>query len=295
VVLERGVEMMIETNEAQILNEVCSAQVLRNLNNTYLIEKATKMPYCKRNILLTKIALWDKVYADIIDLLIRGGESHRAWNINRDCLNYIKDKNLSNASFAEFFFNFHEPLTLAFLRRLLRELNNGMPYIEKFHFVAKEMTELLNIARIELDGLNISCESFGGEPMCPSYDACGVPDCTDVDNVFFVMMNEEYAMEEGLFERILEIALEYLKRAKNKVIMIVDYKNMLKSSYEFGRKARARYDLCNAVVEQIYFYNTETILFASKNSDLVPYIIPDKKGLNNVINTWREKKELVTF
>ena len=281
---------MIETDEALVLQEVASAQVLRNLNNTCLIEKASRLPYCKKNILLAKIVFWDKVYAEIIDTLLRGiKQPNKCWNVNKDCLEYIKEKDLSNHLFAEFFFNFHEPLTLAFLRKLLRELGNGMPYLDKFHFVAKEMTELLNIAWIELDGLDISCESFGGEPMCPSFKTCGRPDCIDVNNIFFVMMNEEYAMEEGLFERILEVALEYLSRAKEKIIMIVDYRNLHSSKYIFGPKARKRYEMCMKVAEQVYFYHTKNISFASSNNDLAKFIIPDKKGLDNVISTWRAK------
>ncbi len=59
--LEPKGEVMIETDEGLILQEVASAQVLRNLNNTCLIEKASRLPYCKKNILLAKIVFWDKV------------------------------------------------------------------------------------------------------------------------------------------------------------------------------------------------------------------------------------------
>ncbi len=295
--LELEGEMMIETSEGKILTAISSAQIIRNLNNTYLIERANKLPYCKRNILLTMLVFWDTVYTDIVSTLVNNvKDSKRHWNVNSKCLDYIKQHRLANKFFTDFFFNFHEPLTLAFLRRLDRELGNGMPYIKKFDYVAKEMSELLNLACIELDGLSISCETFGGEPLCPSYLSCGINDCVDVDNVFFLMMNDEYKMEPGLFEDILDVAMSYLRLATDRVIMIVDYRNIHGDDYIFSVKARARYEKCMNVVEQVYFYHcVKNVSFARENSDLCKFIIPDKKSLNNVISNWKDKQELVMF
>lgn len=280
-----------------ILQAIAASMVTRNLNCTAIIDKAQRLEYCKRNILLAKLAFWDKVYTDIIDVLIRQDyPSKREWNANAECLKYIKNNELSNPFFAEFFFNFHEPLTLAFLRRLKKQLSNGMPLEKKFQFVASEITELLNIAYIELQGMDISCESFGGDPICPRYLACGKKDCDNPSNVFFVMMNEEYKMELGLFENILAVAMRYLANTKEKVIMIIDYKNMIQTDYVFGPKARARYDYCLNVVEAIYFYNWKGgLTFGKEFKGLEPYLIPGKKGLNKVLKSWREGKELVTF
>ena len=289
--------MMIDTSEGQILTTISSAQIIRNLNNTYLIERANKLPYCKRNILLTMIIYWDKVYAEIVDLLVREiEEPHRKWNVNLDCLEYLKTRNLSNPIFADFFFNFHEPLTIAFLKKVERELSNGMPYIKKFDFIAREMSELLNIASIELEGLNISCETFGGEPLCPSFISSEISDCDDVDNIFFVMMTEEYQIETGLFEEILDVAIGYLSLSVEKIIMIVDYKNMKSNDYEFGPNARARYEKCMKVVEQVYFYHCEGhAKFAKENCDLCKFIIPNKKGLDSVVSSWKDNQELIVF
>ncbi len=284
---------MIDTCEGKILTAISSAQIIRNLNNTYLIGQAHKLPYCKRNILLTMIIFWDNIYTEIIELLMKKDlESSKVWNVKSCCLKYLTEHNLSNPFFAEFFFNFHQPLTLAFIRRIKRELNNGLPYIDKFKLVAEELTELLNIAYIELDGLDISCESFGGVPLCPSYLDHGKNDCVEANGVFFVLMNEEYIMEKGLFEKILDVALSYLKKANDKVLMVVDYKNMHGTNYIFGPNARNRYEKCMEVVEQVYFYNCDGIIsFASENNDLVKFAIPDKKSLKSLIKTWKDSKE----
>ena len=281
----------------KILKAMAEAQITRNLNCTALITKANSLEYCKRNILLTKIIFWDRVYSEIVDILINKPENpKRSLNANAACLKYIKDNELANPFFAEFFFNFHEPITLAFLRRLKAQLNNGMPYDKKFQYVANEITDVLNLAFVELQGLDISCEAFGGDPLCPTYRECNIKECNDPANIFFVMMNEEYKMEPGLFEEILAVAMRYLKQAKDKIIMIVDYKNMKQTDYTFGPKARARYDFCMQSVEQVYFYNWKAgMSFGEEFRGLEPYLIPDKKALNNLIATWKTKKELITF
>jgi len=285
---------MNETFESKVLTAATSAQLTRNLGNTCLIHKANKLPYCKRNIMLAMITFWDKVYADIIDLLIRRStNSNRKWNVDEDCLSYIKEKGLASFTFAEFFFNFHSPLSTAFIKHLKRELNNGMPYLEKFNFLARELNELLNLASIELEGLSISCETFGGEPICPTSKLYGVKDCADTDNIFFVMMNPEYHLEQGLFEEILGIALDYLNRAKDKVIMIVDFKNLNGTNNYFGPKARVKYNKCLDVVEQVYFYHCDGhMTFAPENEDLKRFVIPDKTTLDKVVAAWKNEQKL---
>ncbi len=218
------------------------------------------------------------------------------WNVNADCKEYIYKHNLANKQFAEFFFNFHEPLTLAFLRRLKTQLGNGMQLCKKFQYVADEISNLLHLAYVELDGLDISCSAFGGDAICIKRTGSPYSDCEDSANIFFVMMNDEYRMELGLFEKILDVAMKYLKKIDKKVLMIVDYRNMEQTDYTFGPRARARYEKCKDSVEQVYFYHWKAGLnFGNEFDGLEPYLIPDKAGLKRVIKAWKKDKTLITF
>ena len=288
---------MIDSDEGRVLEGMTSAQITRNLNNSALIERARKLPYCKRNIMLTKIIFWDRVFSEVISSLISHIKNpKREWDVNARCLSYIVSNNLANPFFAEFFFNFHQPLTDAFLRKLKKELGNGMAYDEKFNYLAVELYELLNIALIELEGMEISCESFGGGPICPAYGACGRADCENSPNIFFLMMNEEYRIEENLFEKILDVAFSYLKRAKNKIIIVVDYKNINQQNYVFGAKARQRYDKSLEVVEAVYFYNwNRGLTFQNEFTGLEKFKIPDKKGLKRLVDSWSTQQKLVYY
>ena len=287
---------MINTDNAKVLEAIASANVKMSLNITYLTERARKLPYCKKNILLTKIIFWNKIYNDIIKLLLDDYKSNRRnLDANPECLKYIIDNHLANKTFAEFFFNFHEPLTHAFLHRLDIELTNGLPYDEKFKLIASEISELLNLARIELEALDISCETFGGEPMCPSYKKCGVNDCIDASNIFFIMLNEEYLIEPDLFDKIVNKILAYLKVSKEDLLLIVDYRNIERNDYVFAEEGRKRYDKILPYVAGIYFYHTDKVTFAHCNKDLVKYIIPDKDSLKQLKESWRNNKQLITF
>ena len=288
---------MIDSDEGRILEGMTSAQITRNLNNSALIERARKLPYCKRNIMLTKIIFWDRVFSEVISALIgRVQNPQRKWDINDKCLEYIVENKLSNPFFAEFFFNFHQPLTDAFLRKLRKQLANGMPFDKKFNYLATELYELLNIGLIELEGMDISCESFGGGPICPTFEACRRQDCEHSPNIFFLMMNEEYRIEEGLFDKILQVAWDYLRKATNKIIIVVDYKNINQNKYVFGPKARQRYDKSLEVVEAVYFYNWNNgITFQDDFTGLERFLIPNRKSLQTLIDSWREHRRLVYF
>jgi hypothetical protein len=98
-----------------LLKNILSAQVSRNLNNTALIQKANNLPYCKKNILLTLLMFWDKVFTDITDILIhKRKDSKRCWNVNDECSKYILKHNLANETFTNFFFKYHKALTDSF-------------------------------------------------------------------------------------------------------------------------------------------------------------------------------------
>ena len=287
---------MINNDNAQIVEAIASANINFSLKTVYLTERARQLPYCKKNILLTKIIFWTKIYNDIIKILLIDYQANRRnLNINIECLNYIINNHLANKYFAEFFFNFHEPLTQAFLKRLDKQLQNGLPYDQKFMLIATEIIELLNLARIELEGLDISCETFGGNPMCPAHTQCGVPDCADVSNIFFILLNEEYLMEPDLFDKIINQILAYLKIAKDDLLLIVDYRNIHRNDYIFAEKGRERYNRIINHVAGIYFYHADRVTFAHCNEDLTKYIIPDAKSLQKVKDIWKTKKQLITF
>ena len=279
-----------------ILSFVASAQVSHNLNNVALIDKSKNLQYCKRNILLSKIIFWDQVFKSIATALLTGKklEMFDANQISQDFL--MSNNNLACDKFVDFFFNFHQPITNAYLRKIERELSNGMPFDKKFQYLADEIGNLLNLSYVELEGLDISCASFGVEPSCPQYKATGESECSDPSNVFFVMMNNEYKMEQGLFEKILSIAMNYLKEAKEEIIMIVDYRNMEQTDYCFGKSGRARYEYCMQYVKQIYFYHWKGGLrFGKEFNGLEKFLIPDKTALKELIKLWKNEKKLLTF
>ena len=284
---------MINTEEGRLLGTILDAQITRNLNNTALIQKANRMPFCKKNIMLAKLFFWDKVFAEIMELLVlEKHDPNHIWNVNDKCLAYLKDNNLSNPYFADFFFNFHEPLTTSFIKKLQKQLNNGMPLLAKFNYLVTEMSELLNISQIELEGMKLSCQAFGGEPICPSYQRCGVQECHDPENIFFVMLSQDYLVDPEIFNEVLKITHEAFKRSSIPVIMIIDYRNINPNDYVFDVNAKTRYDKCLEFCEAVYLYK-----WANKDNfkGIEQFLIPDRKGLELVRGNWHKKKELTYF
>ncbi len=284
-------------SNAHVLRSILAAQVIRNLNSTALIQKAQCMPFCKRNIILAQVTFWDKVFADITDTLINGHvDSKREWDVNQQCLEYLKKQDLVHPQFADFYFNYHKPHALSFLRKLKKQLNNGMPYHKKFEYLAVELTELLNISQIALKGLQVSCSLFDNKPKCSEQNKCQTPECVSPANIIFVMMTNEYMIEKGVFEEILSISFKYLSQAREEFIIVLDYKNLDQSDYIFGEHARNRHNTCSKVAKAVYLYNWKKGMeFSNYFEGLEPYLIPDKNGLQKVIATWKEKKEVITF
>lgn len=291
-----GVEMVSMTADDMLA--VASAQVLRNTRMTFLIDQAHKLPYCKRNILLTKLFFWDIVLDDLVSRILNGiKDSRRKVDVNDICLDHILENNLAQKDFAEFFFKMHDPLTKAFLKMIARETANGLPISEKITLIVTELTELLNIAAIELEGLDLNCELFGASPICSNFKVCGVPDCHSVSNVYTLVMCKEYFLEDGLFNRIVASVGNTLP--KDEIIMVVDYQDMRNNMPFYDWEASGgleRLEVSSTKVSALYFYNTEGFVnFGASHERVAPYIIPNKEALLQVKTAWKEKKELVLF
>lgn len=279
-----------------------SVQSLTNksLRTAYLLSKAQRLPFCKRNILEAKILFWSWVYSDLTQRFICGVKNpSRTIDVNEKCKQYLLENKLANEKFVDFFFSFHAPLTSAFLKVLEKELSNGHPLAKKIELIGNELNELLNIARIELEGMRISCTSFGCLPMCPHFKETGISECEiyGIDNVFTLLINPEYYLEPNLFDDILK-SLEAIKNP-DEIIMIVDYRNMCARQTKYSWEdegAWERYQQCKKHVKEIYFYKySPCVNFGRYQNQLTRVMIPSKELRKKVCNAWIEKRELTYF
>ena len=280
------------------MREIASAQVLRNTRFNFLIDQANKLPYCKRNIMLMKLFFWDITLDDLISSILNNIKGNkRKVDANQKCLDYLLENNLAQKEFTEFFFRMHSPLTRAFLNMIAQETANGLSIPRKIRLIVIELTELLNIALIELEGIDLECKMFVAKPLCIKFNVCGIPECQNVSNVYTVVICKEYFLEPGLFDEIIEAVGDSI--VKEGVIMVVDYTNMRKTmhSYDWGKTGGLnRFEISKDKVKALYFYNTEGFVdFGKFKEKFAPYIIPDKKGLKLLKDTWRTKKELTYF
>ena len=280
------------------LQEIASAQVLRNTRFTYLIDQANRLPYCKRNILLTKLFQWDAVLEGLISRILQGIKGYdKDINVNNQCKRQLIENNLAQEDFVDFFFKMHEPLTCAFLKMIARETANGLPLPQKIKLIVTELTELLNISMIELEGMDISCKLFGADPLCPQFKECGIEDCQDVSNVYTLVMCQEYFLEDGLFDKIVSSVGNKVK--SEEVILIVDYRNMrdTMTSYDWEASGGAeRFSNSISLVKAIYFYHTVGFVdFGDHLEKISPYIIPNKEELERLKESWKDNKELIYF
>ena len=290
------------------MQEIASAQVLRNTRLTYLIDQANRLNFCKRNIMLSKIFFWDLVLDDLISGLLRKVPNKRSHNANETCIDFLRENSLSHPDFLEFFITLHEPLTLAFLKIIKREISNGLPISEKILLLVTELTELLNIAFIELEGMDINCDLFKSDPVCiknlnhcdllsEKWEKKCLKECSDVSNVYTLIMCKEYFIETNLFDNIIKKVSDIL--FKNDIIFVIDYYNMKKymDNYNWEKTGGwERYKKSAHKMKGLYFYNTENFVdFGSKYEEIKSFIIPDKAGYDLVKKNWREKRELTYF
>lgn len=64
----------------------------KNLKVIQLLNRASKLPYCKRNILKAKILFWSFIYSELTQRLVLGVEGcNRELNINERCKQFILD------------------------------------------------------------------------------------------------------------------------------------------------------------------------------------------------------------
>lgn len=273
---------------------------IKSLRTAFLLKKAQKLPYCKRNILEAKILFWSWVYSDLTQRFVLGVKNpSRELNANERCKKYLVENGLANEKFAEFFFAFHAPLTAAFLKILDHELSNGHTIEKKILLIGNEIVELLNIARIELEGMRMSCTAFGCTPMCPYFKETGHSECEKygIDNVFSLFINPEYYLEKGLFDNILN-SLNMIK-TKDDIIMVVDYRNMCDRQKEYSwdsNGAWERYQKCKEHVKEVYFYHyAPCVSFGSHYDDLKPFLIPTKIARKEVCEKWSKERKLIYF
>lgn len=272
----------------------------KNLRTAFLLNKANQLPFCKKNILEGKILFWSWVYSDLIQRFVCNIKSpKRALDVNEKCKEYLIKNGLANEKFVEFFFAFHAPLTKAFLKILEHELSNGHTLEKKIELIGNELVELLNIARIELEGMRISCTTFGCTPMCPHFQQTGHSECEKygIDNVFTLLINPEYYLETNLFEDILS-TLSMIKNPEE-IIMVVDYRNMCDRQTEYDwddNGAWERYLHCKQYVKEIYFYRySPCVNFGSHYEELQPRMIPSKELRKRLCDDWIKERKLTYF
>lgn len=281
------------------LQKTLGAQVFRNTNMLYLSDRAAQLPFCKRNIMRVKLLLWDCVFNEFVERFIfKISQPIRNLNMNERCKQILLENNLSHSGFAEFFFAFHEPLTEAFLRLIENKTAAECSIDKKLNIVAQELTELLNIAWVELDGMRIDCELFGSAPICPMYKEHGKKECTKATNILTVMMTEDYYLEKDLFCKIID-ASTHLQQGKE-ILIVVNYGNFCRSIKEkynwIENGGFTRYEKCMKLVKQVYFYQWEECVdFGGHTESLKSFMIPNKQGLYDLRDSWKNKKELIRF
>ena len=283
----------------EVFNEIIKSLNYKELKTVYLLSKAKDLAYCKRNILEAKILFWSFIYNELVQRILLNIENpHRNLNINKECKRFLLENNLANSKVLEFFFNMHEALTLAFLEFLEKELTNGHPIEKKVQIIEEELLELLNIAYIELEGLDIDCTAFGCSPICPKFKESGISECSTkgVNSIVTIYINPEYFRNSNIVPGIIS-SLKNLKKSKD-IILIIDYRNICNrmDSYkwdEYG--AWERYNACKEFVKEIYFYKVfPCVDFGSKYNELKKFIIPDKESKELLIKKWKNK-ELIYF
>ncbi len=272
----------------------------KNLKVIYLLSRANKMPYCKRNILKAKILFWSFIYSELTQRLILDiKKPERHLNINNECKDFLLKNNLANEKITNLFFAFHEPLTAAFLRFLEQELSNGHDFECKMRLIESELLELLQIAANELDGMSLDCTSFGCEPVCPMYKKSGISECEfqGVDHIFTLFVTPEYYLEQDLFDKLVD-NLELLKDVRE-TIMIVNYRLMCDRFIKYNwdqEGAWARYTKLKSYVKEIYFYNFDNCVnFGKHTKEIKHLMIPNIDAKKELVKHWREDKELIYF
>lgn len=283
-------------NSGDVLNHILTAQATRNLNTTALIQKAQRLPYCKRNILLALLLFWDKVYTDVTDILVnKKKESRREWNVNNQCLEYLQNMQAGHPRIIEFFFTYHAALTNVFVDKVRKELKNGKAYHLKFQYLADELSELMNLAYLALTGLRFDCVTLGGTPVCIDAKQQWFSDCGVTDDMFVVLITEEHLRCPQLLQETVDAIYPYFQSLKKPMIAILDYRNVGSSNYVFGEKARKRYEQVRQVFKAVYLYNINQAMRLSRVDGIEQYIIPDKNGLRLVKKNWQDSRKVTLF
>jgi len=276
-------------------NQIITSLNYKQLKTSFLLSQANELAYCKKNILQTKILFWDFVYSDLIQrLILEVKKPHRELNVNEECKKYILDHHLANPKVTESFFAMHEPLTRAMLKVINKELSNGHTLERKVQIIEEELLELLNIALIELQGLDVDCTAFGCNPICPRYKTTGVSDCAarGVNNIITLYINPEYFLSDDILPSILE-NIGKLKNSKD-VVLIADYRNMCKRLSKYNWEANGsfqRYLNCKSKLKEVYFYKTDPCVdFGKYRPQLEKYIIKNAEDKKKLIRNWKKGK-----
>ena len=279
----------------EVFDNIIKSLNYKQLKSSFLINQAAELPYCKRNILRAKILFWDFIYSELAQRLILNVKgAHRSLNINNKCSEYLINNKLANPKVVDFFFAMHEPLTRAFLQVIQKELDNGHSLERKIEIIEEELLELLNIALIELNGLDVDCTAFGCTPICPRFQETGVSDCAarGVNNIVTVFVNPEYFLSDDILPGILA-SIKKLKNAKD-IILLIDYRNMClrMQTYDWeSNGAYERYLICKQYVREIYFYKTNPcVSFGKYKDELNKYILKSEKDKKELIKNWRQGK-----
>jgi len=284
--------------DSDALNAMSSAYLLSSTRTIHLIDRAAKLPYCKRHILQTKILFWQKAILQLCERVVYGNTTdRRSIDMNDACRKFLLDNNLVHPDFVNFFFTLHEPLSNAFLKHIREVMDSGYSPERKVKYIIIELTELLNISRIELSGMDLSCDIFNKEPVCVNFNTCKIRECKKPSNVFTLVMCAEYFMEPGLFDKIIEnVGAQYDLKD---IVVVIDYQNMRSqmTKYNWANSGgKHRRETCMAFVKEMYYYNWEGfVLFGKYQKELAPVLLKNKKDYQVLKETWRDKKELVYF
>ena len=287
----------MESQSSDLLLRIAAGEVKKNLNMSALIHQSQRLQFCKRNIILASVTYWEGVHAEIVCLLTKEiKEPKRKLNPLPAIKDYLRKHNLCHPVFMEFFFDLYGVLVEAFLTKMMAELNNGMPLEKKFCYLAEELTELINIAKLELGGMEFSCASFGGEPICPNYQLCGHSDCGETPGIFHFYMTPEFSINPNIYHDILGHSIQYVRQAKSPMIMICDYRNMPIESCRFNKDSLKRFNILKDLLAGVYICRLpESAVDADILPEVAEWMIPDKAAYKKVVNTWQTRKELVRF
>jgi len=248
---------------------------LKEVATLWLLGKASKLPFCRRHILVYKIVEWDNYITRLCLSIMHGHKIQRpVVNVNDRVKNFLLKSKQVNNNFLEFFFTFHRTISTRFENQILRIVESDYDLKTKVCSLFFLYRDLMNLTRIELEGFEIDCEVIGNNYICSNHE------CKTQPNVITLMITPEYVEDKSIIESIIEVLERFIKPFS--IRLVIDYRNLCSyvSEYDWEKAgAYCRYKKCKKFVKDIYFYKTDCVNFGKYSDELRPYIIKNKKEL----------------